>query len=312
MSRDANHGGEGWAYTECLWSPTLNRAGSRQGWWELHRNVREDDQILHLRGKGRHAVFSALSRCLSKVQIRKDKPPRPGEWAYANEYFRVDLVDTVLLEEPIGLNELFRTKRDQFIEYFETNSKRSPGRRLSLFYVYQGGRLQCQNGAYLSQIDRELCALILGEKAAIASHPALPKVSRVEVGIRIADSIQRVGQQQFSKQVKKNFKGRCCFPECEVQEDLFLVGSHIARWADVSDLRGQVTNGLSLCLMHDRAFENGMFTLDEHLRIAFLPAGQLSEWSLQHIKPFAGHKIRASRLSPSKEALLHHWYRVGY
>ena len=77
----------------------------------------------------------------------------------------------------------------------------------------------------------------------------------------------RSGQSDFSKAVRKNFGHRCCFPECDVDEDALLIGAHIERWADAPSGRGEVANGPCLCALHDRAFEVGLFVLTDTFRV---------------------------------------------
>ena len=48
-----------------------------------------------------------------------------------------------------------------------------------------------------------------------------------------------------------------------------MVGSHIARWADNEELRGNTDNGLCLFLQHNRAFEKGFYTLNSELKLPF-------------------------------------------
>jgi putative restriction endonuclease len=41
MSRGPAHGGENWAFTECLWSPTRKNPSGSWTFWELLRRVKE-------------------------------------------------------------------------------------------------------------------------------------------------------------------------------------------------------------------------------------------------------------------------------
>ncbi|MNC39356.1 hypothetical protein D3C75_880110 [compost metagenome] len=125
----------------------------------------------------------------------------------------------------------------------------------------------------------------------------------------------RNGQNKFSDNVRYNYANRCCFPDCTISEKHLLVGAHIARWADVPELRGEVSNGLCLCLIHDRAFELGYFTLSEDQRIIANTNNeyiQSSEWFQQNVKPYQGKYIKSGSVSPSKKALSFHWERIGY
>jgi predicted restriction endonuclease len=124
----------------------------------------------------------------------------------------------------------------------------------------------------------------------------------------LRELLNRVGQREFSDAVRANYGYRCCFPGCDVAERTFLRGSHIARWADEPDRRGDVSNGLCLCLMHDQAFERGLFTVDLELRIWVDPAkAERSPWAVSHLVPYHRGGLRLGTVRPSEEALLQHW-----
>jgi len=309
MSRDPVHGGGDWSFLKCIWSPTQNRQGGLQGWWENHRRVRAGDTVIHLRGAGADAAFVGTSTCLTDGEITSERPPDPGEWGYSEQFYRALIGDFVSFDEGISLDTVFSTKEIELRSYFETNKRRPTSERLSLFYVIQSGRLQCQNGAYLSEADAELSKIILDGGLA---YPALSKQSPILVGERISVVMTRIRQEQFSAGVRNNYGHICCFPNCGVVEDRFLVGAHIARWSDVPELRGEIANGLCFCLMHDRAFEQGLFTIDDLRRVQVLARGRDSIWGESQLLPFDGELIKPASIAPSDDALLHHWLRVGF
>jgi predicted restriction endonuclease len=104
---------------------------------------------------------------------------------------------------------------------------------------------------------------------------------------------------------------KCCFPGCDISDDRFLVGSHIARWCDNEQLRGQMSNGLCLCLLHDKAFEIGLFTLDQQFRVFVNPREKdnKSQIVIQLLER-EGEPIRLAAIKPCDDALLEHWIRV--
>jgi putative restriction endonuclease len=307
MSRDSVHGGGDWGFLKCLWSPTHTRVGGLQGWWENHRRVRAGDQVLHLRGAGAEATFVGISTCLADGEITSARPPEPGEWGYAHQFYRTPLGNFESLDEGIKLDTVFVVKDVELRGYFERNRHRSRLEKRSLFYVVQAGRLQCQNGAYLSEADLELSEIILGTPGSEVSRP-----TSILVGERASVAMTRIRQEQFSFAVRKNYRNSCCFPDCSVADDRFLVGAHIARWTDVPELRGEVSNGLCLCLMHDRAFEQGFFTVDDYLRVRVLSRSYGSDWAKRELMPFDGEALKTAPIAPSEDALLHHWLRVGF
>jgi len=307
MSKDEAHGGQGWGFSKCLWSPTQEADGGRQGWWERQRDVCAGDIVLHLRGKNKKtSKFVGISTCSSDCEVTTERPPVPGKWSYAKEFFRTKLEGFRPLTPEISVVELFSLRSRELRNYFNQNKVRKSANRRRLFYVIQGGKLQCQNGAYFSQADAELAMIIFGGNLQDNSKNSVP------VGEQYRWILTRLGQAEFSAEVLKNYQNQCCFPNCRVAERTFLVGAHIARWSDILELRGDVSNGLCFCLMHDRAFEVGFFTLDDQLRVVPLDKCNGSDWAKNQIAPFAGQLIKHGKFRPNDEAILHHWDRVGY
>jgi putative restriction endonuclease len=320
MSRDITHGGGSWSFTRSLWSPTRKRspdgnARSRWSFWETVRMVQAGDPVLHLRGMDEDAAFVGFSTAATDGFETPERPPDPGEWDYAATFYRVLLKDYVAFPQALRLNDTFRQHDTALRDYFRKNSGQPAHLKRRLFYVIQSGRLQCLNGGYLSEVDNELAAILLGpgyhQENGIAHSPAPSVVTGESLQLLRA----RVGQKEFSDRVRVNYDGHCCFPGCPIAEREFLVGAHIARWADAPHLRGEVSNGLCLCLMHDRAFEGGFFTLSPEFRVVINDRdgkAQASGWCVTHILPFDGQPITLGPVYPSVEALRHHWERLGY
>ena len=136
-------------------------------------------------------------------------------------------------------------------------------------------------------------------------------VVSIETGWQLATVRARVGQAEFARKIKENAGYVCCFPSCGVNDPRFLVASHIARWSDNERLRGHLGNGLCLCLVHDKAFELGLFTLDEHHQVFVNPKERSgkSEIVLELLRAH-GQRIAFSKVPPLDDALLEHWVRV--
>src|SRR3989337_3866704 len=136
-------------------------------------------------------------------------------------------------------------------------------------------------------------------------QPSYSLIHETSTEERLRTLLSRVGQNEFSTQVRENYGMKCCFPDCDVAERNFLRGGHIARWADAPELRGQISNGLCLCLMHDQAFERGLFTIDLELRIWVDPKKvSSSPWAMSYLQPYHRSELRLGAILPSEEALL--------
>jgi len=207
------------------------------------------------------------------------------------------------------LDYVLKSQTAALNSYFDENKR--PGRRKSnLFFVRQNGRLQCLNGAYLSDVDEELLSVLFPDPANIANASILGTIA-IETGVQIATIRARIGQARFSSEIRELYGHQCCFPDCGVTDDRFLVGSHVARWSDNETLRGNLGNGVCLCLLHDKAFEIGLFTLDEKRCVLVNPREKLGCSSI--ISDLIAHEGRPIRSAVNRlldDALLEHWIRV--
>lgn len=173
--------------------------------------------------------------------------------------------------------------------------------------------MQCLNGAYLSEVSDDLGEILLGPDYSGRSGGRRPIAVNAATGEQIAAIKLRIGQGAFSFNVRQNYRDICCFPGCDVRDSTFLIGAHIDRWADDSAHRGATSNGLCLCLMHDKAFETGLFTLTEAGLVSVNTGeAESSEWAKKHLLPFSGKSISSGKIKPSAEALRKHWQRIGY
>lgn len=79
----------------------------------------------------------------------------------------------------------------------------------------------------------------------------------------------RIGQQLFRKRVLDAYENRCCLTELE--EPMLLVASHIRPWKHSVEHQLNPSNGLCLSNLHDKAFDRGLITFNEHLELVLSP-----------------------------------------
>jgi putative restriction endonuclease len=314
MSRDKEHGGPGWDFAERVWSPTQKKKGpGTWPYWQAILKIKDGDIVFHLRGKTGEAAFVGYSIAAADGHRTSERPSILGkQWAHATEFFRAPLKEFVPFEKPIQLPNVFQEHQEALKIYFLANKTLPPMRREHLFYVVQRKKLQCFNGAYLSDMSERLAEIIFGPDFSGTDTPRPPSIS-VQTGQQLSTLKVRIGQRDFSMNVRDNYGGSCCFPNCHVKEPEFLVGAHIARWADAPHLRGLTSNGLCLCLFHDRAFELGYFTLSRESEI-LVQAEKIKEsaWAKANLAPFQGKAVKAGKVMPLEEAIEIHWERIGY
>src|SRR5262245_54102119 len=107
MSRDEVHGGGNWGFGQSLWSPTRNRSNRKWQYWELLLQVQQDDVVLHLKGEEREAALVGFSSASADGEETLERPPEPGDWAYARSYYRVRLQEFVAFDTPILIYDVF-------------------------------------------------------------------------------------------------------------------------------------------------------------------------------------------------------------
>jgi putative restriction endonuclease len=82
---------------------------------------------------------------------------------------------------------------------------------------------------------------------------------------RLALVEQRVKQRFFRRAVLSSYRDRCCISG--VTDKRFLVASHIVPWSADKANRLNPSNGLCLSAIHDKAFDNYLFTLSDDWRV---------------------------------------------
>jgi len=119
----------------------------------------------------------------------------------------------------------------------------------------------------------------------------------------------RRGQQFFRQAVLNAYDLRCCITGINVPR--LLVASHIKPWGKFPEHRLNPRNGLCLSALHDAAFDSGLITVDENLKVVlgrrlkdFFPQPALE----QNFVPFEGGPIRLPEklAEPAPEFLKYH------
>ena len=95
------------------------------------------------------------------------------------------------------------------------------------------------------------------------------RANRLRIGMVPTDSHeamtrQRKGQARIHTLTVQNYRGSCAV--CDVTDPALLVASHIVGWAESPEHRGDLSNVICLCRIHDALFEIGYWSLDDGLR----------------------------------------------
>lgn len=121
----------------------------------------------------------------------------------------------------------------------------------------------------------------------------------------------RIGQSFFRKAVLSAYDYRCCITGLSLPT--LLVASHIVPWREDSSNRLNPRNGLSLTALHDRAFDSGIITIDENMRVRVSrsPGAENDDFFNSALGAYDGAEIRLpEKFSPSPDFLSYHRERV--
>lgn len=107
---DNEHGGAGWDFGTCLWSPARDQAGRRR--YETMLLPQAGDLVLHFykfpwEGAPPHTRLCGISTVQSACQVVHHQPPSPGQWV-ADEYYRINLSGYQELPNRLFVDELNR------------------------------------------------------------------------------------------------------------------------------------------------------------------------------------------------------------
>lgn len=118
---------------------------------------------------------------------------------------------------------------------------------------------------------------------------------------------QRIKQHFFRRAVLSTYRGRCCMSG--LSEPRLLIASHIVPWSRDKANRLNPSNGLCLSAIHDRAFDKGLISLTDDLRVVL--SKELVDRSEPFIEatflPLQGIQIEVpSRFRPDAAFLARH------
>lgn len=131
-------------------------------------------------------------------------------------------------------------------------------------------------------------------------------------GVRL--SKYRINQSFFRASVLSAYDNKCCITGIAIPK--LLVASHIKPWSECTDgnERTDTQNGLCLNSLHDRAFDKGLFTLDNDCRIvlsAVLKSALPREVYAEQFLRYDGFQISLpDRGRPREEFLDYHRMHV--
>lgn len=169
-----------------------------------------------------------------------------------------------------------------------------------------------------SALDREVWKEFYGHWEELAAVLTLKPVEeespapelKMPTGPTTKEAVQRIrrGQQFFRKAVLSAYADQCCITG--ISETSLLRASHIVPWSESEGHRLNPSNGLCLNALHDSAFDTGLITFDERLRLII--ARKLSKKMpkavfASYFERYEGQEIRLpERFRPDEKLLQIH------
>lgn len=122
----------------------------------------------------------------------------------------------------------------------------------------------------------------------------------------------RTFQQVFRNLTLENYGSMCAV--CDVNDDALLRGCHIVPVKDDPNIADNLSNGICLCVLHDVAFEKGIFSISNQYKILVANWFKTKSTVLNSmISKLNGKKIRLPvKQQPNKSYLKRHRESHGF
>lgn len=122
---------------------------------------------------------------------------------------------------------------------------------------------------------------------------------------------RRRGQALFRQTVLSAYRNQCALTGLADQR--LLIASHIIPWAQDPEMRLNPRNGIALNPLHDKAFDQGLITFDDDLRLQISPALRTADSDFVHLtftRQTGTQLAIPEKFAPDPEALAYHRARI--
>jgi 5-methylcytosine-specific restriction protein B len=166
------HGGAGWEFGTCLWSPSKTTDG--KDYYRTMRDVQPGDLVIH----SNDSMLTGFSFTQTGFSETRTEPPHSGPWNNRPSYYRIELRDYTPFATPVPLTVIL-TKHAP-----EIRAEIEAGGLYRYPFVIQAGSLNVAQGAYLPKITPHLYGIMRQELA--------PKKSatRPEISSKVEDPLE--------------------------------------------------------------------------------------------------------------------------
>lgn len=272
------HGGNGWEFGTCLWSPVYNVAGQRS--WERMTKISPSDIIIHLLDDGKEYRWAGVSTALAAAEILDNEPPKADRWSGRTYYYRVDLTNFQSIDPGMPIGNFFKDAHDTLLDVLATEKS---GR----FYVhYKRERLQVAQG-YLFELSRreyELFSQYSNKMAFDYSNTSTPSIlptshepayPDMAPPAKVTNFVTRtVRDTKLSRDLKNTYQHVCqvCGKTITLPNgNRYAEGHHLQPLGSSHKGLDLTENIMILCPFHHTEFDYGAIAIDpETLQIVHI------------------------------------------
>ena len=164
--------------------------------------------------------------------------------------------------------------------------------------------MQSDWATFALETEAAFAALTTG-KTMLGSSPELA-IERIGED-RLVEAKARIGQTFFRNAVSSAYDERCCITGLSFPT--LLRAGHIIPWSVDADRRVDPRNGLLLSILHERAFDAGLFTVTDRLTIQVSQSLRVEHdpFFMDSIAKFHGQPIRRpQKFAPDRDCLAYH------
>jgi hypothetical protein len=297
------HGGLGWEFGSCLWSPEKNKAN--QASWKLMEEIKEGDIILHFAKVRNNQNWYGLSVVSSSLKKGLASPTIPGKWVNLGPYQRVNLTYFQPLTKPLPAKDLFSRFYTEFVSllphrdsfYFKSPSDES-------LKIQQRYIANCPTTVYelFNILSNEIgFTPVFNTDDAFYPSIAEPLVPDYTPPGRVQTSISRIIRDtKLSRDVKEKYGRRCqiCGLRIPIASGgYYAEAHHIKPLGGIFQGPDTLDNLIVLCPTHHAEFDFGSIAIDPfNDRILHI----------DHANEFHGRVLAYHRSDLKKEFLLFH------
>lgn len=264
------HGGRGWSFGSCLWSPIEDKGGSHA--WNIMQAPKPGDKIYHFlkTQSGNNSPYQFVGRSIVEESFHKIdiEPPQPDVWKGMSPYYRIPLTKYTPNVNILATKELFKIYDKELRTALEQSNQ-------GQFYVEYGKDKELRMAqAYLRELPFELAEIL--DEASGSEFSTLHRESEVTnneppyadksaPGTVTTTITRKIRDTKLTKQLKKKHNWKCAICDNRI---LLPNGNYYAEAHHIRPLGGghegldKEDNIIILCPYHHAEFDYGSIAID--------------------------------------------------